>query len=232
MPDFEQPRFTWASERHLRLEFAPHSSTTCIAEFVYGIRYEGIPGLIDITPAARTLLLEFSLEDFDEDAAVSSVRRASMPTASAPRSAASSVIDIPVCYDAAYAPDAADVADMHGITPAELIRLHSEAQYVVEFIGFAPGFGYLGGLPAQLHTPRLATPRARVPAGSVGIAADQSCVYPGNTAGGWRLIGRTPLRMFDVQRPRPSLLSQGDRVRFTSISQAEFESRMRDGSQP
>lgn len=228
---FEPPRYTWASERHLRLEFAGFPPSACIAGFAQQIRGENIHGLIDITPAARSILLEFNLEGLDEDAAISFVRRATLQIA-ASHSNATSVIDIPVCYDTACAPDAADVAGMHGMTTAELARLHSDANYVVRFIGFAPGFGYLSGLPAQLHTPRLDTPRMRVPAGSVGIAGDQSCVYPGNTAGGWRIIGRTPLRMFDAKRDPPSLLAQGDRVRFVPISLAEFDSRTRDGSPP
>ena len=110
---------------------------------------------------------------------------------------------------------------------SELIRLHAEPLYVVHFIGFAPGFGYLDGLPRELATPRLPSPRVRVPVGSVGIAGDQTGIYATPAAGGWRLIGRTPLVMFDARREQPSLLTAGDRVRFRPISLAEFRTQAR-----
>ena len=105
-----------------------------------------------------------------------------------------------------------------------MIRLHAEADYEVAFIGFTPGFPYLNGLPRQLATPRLPSPRVRVPIGSVGIAGEQTGIYPHPTPGGWRLIGRTPLRLFDTSRPAPSLLSMADRLRFVPISEREFDS--------
>ena len=127
-------------------------------------------------------------------------------------------IVIPVCYDAVFGPDLSDVATHGGIPIEEVIRLHSAAIYTVYFLGFSPGFGYLGGLPKPLHMPRLATPRVRVAAGSVGIAGEQSAVYPGETAGGWRIIGRTPLKMFNATSDQPSRLQPGDRVRFAPVS--------------
>jgi len=132
-------------------------------------------------------------------------------------------VTIPVCYDAEFGPDLADVAAHNSITIDEVIHLHTSATYFVYFLGFSPGFGYLGGLDPKLRTPRLATPRKHVVAGSVGIAGEQTGVYPIDSAGGWRLIGRTPLRMFDPAAKQPSRLQPGDQVRFTAISRAEFE---------
>jgi inhibitor of KinA len=131
-------------------------------------------------------------------------------------------IEIPVCYGGEYGPDLNDVSAMHGITPAETIELHSSATYLVYFLGFVPGFAYLGELSEALVTPRLPRPRRSVPAGSVGIAGSQTGVYPFTTPGGWRLLGRTPLSLFRSDRNAFSLLTIGDRVRFTPISRQRF----------
>ena len=131
-------------------------------------------------------------------------------------------VEIPVCYGGEYGPDLADVCALHGMSPTQTIELHSSATYHVYFLGFVPGFAYLGGLPEALVTPRLATPRRKVPAGSVGIAENQTGVYPFATPGGWRVIGRTPVAMFRADRQELSLLSIGDRLRFTPISAERF----------
>src|SRR5216684_7147951 len=131
-------------------------------------------------------------------------------------------VEIPVCYGGAYGPDLAEVCAMRGMTEAQAIELHASPEYLVYFLGFVPGFAYLGELPKQLVTPRFATPRRRVPVGSVGIAGNQTGVYPFATPGGWRLIGRTPVAMFRTERDGLSLLSIGDRVRFVPISVERF----------
>jgi len=131
-------------------------------------------------------------------------------------------VEIPVCYGGEYGPDLTEVCALQGVTAAQVIELHASAEYLVYFLGFVPGFAYLGELPKALVTPRLAAPRRRVPAGSVGIAGNQTGVYPFATPGGWRLLGRTPLAMFRADREELSLLSIGDRVRFVPISREEF----------
>lgn len=224
-------QISWAGEHHLRLGFDTSSGLPILDRLdraLAAIKRAPPPGLVGITPASSTILLEFDLEHIDETHAIEKLRQVLNVEIDATPLASRELIEIPVCYDASFAPDAAEVARLHDITPVELIQLHCAAEYVVQFIGFVPGFGYLSGLPAQLITPRLDAPRPRVPAGSVGIAGDQTGVYPGNTAGGWRLIGRTPLRMFDPGRERPSLLARGDRVRFVPISLAEFGERQRE----
>src|SRR5215813_12717301 len=131
-------------------------------------------------------------------------------------------VEIPVCYEEEFGPDLDEVAQMHGMTPEQVIELHSSITYRVYFLGFVPGFAYLGELPEALVTPRHATPRRTVPAGSVGIAGRQTGVYPCETPGGWRLLGRTPLAMFRPERRGLSLLSIGDSVRFKAISREPF----------
>ena len=131
-------------------------------------------------------------------------------------------VEIPVWYGGEHGPDLKDVAELHELTQGAAIELHSSTEYIVYFLGFAPGFAYLGELPEALVTPRLATPRRSVPAGSVGIAGSQTGVYPIATPGGWRLLGRTPVKMFRPDRAEMSLLSIGDRVRFVPISRDQF----------
>jgi inhibitor of KinA len=115
-----------------------------------------------------------------------------------------------------------EIARLHALTPAQVIQLHASVTYTVYFLGFVPGFAYLGELPEGLATPRLDSPRRSTPPGSVGIAGNQTGVYPFSTPGGWRLIGRTPIAMFRPDRKAMSFLAIGDRVRFTPISAAQF----------
>lgn len=127
---------------------------------------------------------------------------------------ASREIAIPVIYGGEAGPDLAEVAQHSGLSEKQVVELHSSIEYVVWFLGFQPGFPYLGGLPAQLAMPRRAEPRLSVPAGSVGIGGVQTGIYPLATPGGWQLLGRTPLALFDPTRQQPVLLRAGDRVRF------------------
>lgn len=129
------------------------------------------------------------------------------------------IVEIPVCYGGDFGPDLGEVAARARLSVDAVVALHTGADYQVHAVGFAPGFGYLGGLPASIHTPRRATPRTGVPAGTVGIGGEQTGVYPLSTPGGWNLIGRTPLRMFDPERVPPALLHVGDHVRFRAISE-------------
>jgi KipI family sensor histidine kinase inhibitor len=133
------------------------------------------------------------------------------------------IVTIPVCYDIEFGPDLQEVANHAKISTREVIRLHSSATYRVHFLGFTPGFAYLGGLPELLHTPRLATPRKHVPAGSVAIAGSQAGIYPVDSPGGWRLIGRTRVRIFDPNATQPTRLKAGDLVEFSAIDRATFD---------
>ncbi|MGD2272510.1 MAG: 5-oxoprolinase subunit PxpB [Desulfobacterales bacterium] len=132
------------------------------------------------------------------------------------------IVEIPVCYGGEFGPDIEFVAESHGLTVEEVVRLHTEPEYPIYMIGFTPGFPFLGGLPEILHTPRLETPRTLVPAGSVGIANNQTGMYPVASPGGWQLIGRTPLKLFAPERSDPFLYQAGDRVKFQPISPQEY----------
>lgn len=132
------------------------------------------------------------------------------------------ILEIPVCYAPAFALDLMDVAAHAALTPDEVIALHCGGEYRVAMIGFAPGFPYLLGLDPRLAMPRLDTPRKRVPAGSVAIGSSQAGIYPRESPGGWRVLGRTPLALFDAGRTPPALLASGQRLRFVPIDEARF----------
>jgi inhibitor of KinA len=137
-------------------------------------------------------------------------------------------VEIPVCYEAPYAPDLDEVASLTGLSAAEVVRAHVESSHRVLMIGFVPGQPYIGGLDARLAMPRRATPRPRLERGSVAIANAQTAIYPCSTPGGWSVIGRTPLALFLPDRDPPSLLEPGDAVEFEPISGVEFE-RLAEG---
>lgn len=140
-----------------------------------------------------------------------------------PESFRGRLVEIPVVYGGEYGPDIGFVAEHNGLTVDDVIEIHSKPTYRVYFLGFLPGFAYLGGMDERIATPRLEKPRLKVPAGSVGIAGKQTGIYPLESPGGWRLIGRTPLRLFDPGREPPTLLRPGDTVRFVPIDESEFQ---------
>ena len=182
--------------------------------------------LRDCVPAYATLALFVDLDELTEDPvqAVADWLRAIDSAPSEVVTADPAVIGIPVCYGGEFAPDLAALADHAGLSPDDVIRRHHAPTYRVAMTGFAPGFPYLLGLDPRLAMPRLGTPRTTVPAGSVAIGGAQSGIYPHESPGGWRLIGRTPLRLFDARRDPPALLSPGQWLRFVPIDRDAFES--------
>ncbi|GAA3343325.1 hypothetical protein GCM10020358_42010 [Amorphoplanes nipponensis] len=175
------------------------------------LRAAALPGVIDLVPAARTVLVRI-------DPAVTTlaaVREATAALRLDPGGgAAGGTVEIPVRYDG---PDLAEVARRTGLSPDEVIARHTGTRWTMAFAGFAPGFGYLTGGDPRLEVPRRDSPRTRIPAGSVGLAGRFSGVYPRDSPGGWQLIGRTTVRMWDPDRPEPALLAPGDRVLFRAV---------------
>jgi inhibitor of KinA len=178
--------------------------------------------LRNLQPAYTSLMVTFDACRVDH-AEVQAALRKFEQRAEATRPPKMRAIEIPVCYGGEFGPDLDDVAKAHGLSNAEVIKLHASRTYHAYFLGFAPGFAYLGDLPEELATPRLETPRRKVVAGSVGIAGRQTAVYPFTTPGGWRLIGRTPLALFRSDRKSMALVSIGDQVRFRPIPREEFQ---------
>jgi inhibitor of KinA len=223
------PQLAWVGDRHLRVDLgvdggdAAHRRVCSARE---RIRSASIHALEDVTPAYATLLLTFDPTVLNAERAMREVGSA-ITASGFSQPGRSRRVEIPVCYEGDCAPDIEEVARRHNLTARDVATKHAAAEYEVCFIGFVPGFGYLGGLPSELATPRLESPRARVPVGSVGIAGNQTGVYPFATPGGWRLIGRTPLTMFDATRERASVLGIGDCVRFVAISRETFADMMK-----
>ncbi len=181
-----------------------------------------LPGVIEIAPAfASVAVFLQSPEHLASCAAAIPValqgRGRARQTTRRPRA-----IELPVCYDPEFALDLDDVAQHCGLPPNEVVARHAAARYHVRCVGFTPGFPYLSGLFPALATPRRATPRTAVPAGSVAIGGGQTGIYPLPSPGGWNIIGRTPLRLFDVTREPAALCMAGDRVRFLAITREEF----------
>jgi inhibitor of KinA len=183
---------------------------------------EQIAGVRDVVPTYRSVAVYFDPLRTDQQRLAGTLERlAAQPTRPDTRRRAS--IQIPVCYGGEYGPDLTKVAAFAGLAEADVIALHADATYQVMMLGFMPGFAYMGVVNARIAAPRLETPRPRVPRGSVGIAQEQTGIYPSDTPGGWQLIGRTPVRPFDLDRPDPFLFRSGDNVRFVPIARKEFD---------
>ncbi len=185
------------------------------------------PGIVNLHPAYASLLIEFDPLRIGVEEI--SALLAGVDLGTAPDETTCRRHEIPVCYDPELGPDLADVSDLTGLSGEEIVALHTAPEYLIYFLGFSPGFAYLGGLPAALIVPRLASPRKLVPAGSVAIGGEQTGIYPKNSPGGWRIIGRTPARLFTPSdEQHPTLFQPGDRVRFSSISRSRFEEISRE----
>lgn len=198
-------------ERALLIELSGTVEVTSLYGWLREQQEAGALGEIEeLVPAARTVLLD-GVADVD---AVARLLRTARPTATAAAGAARGpVLEVPTVYDGA---DLAEVAALWGVSEEAAVRIHTEPEYVVAFCGFAPGFGYLTGLPGRYEVPRRATPRSSVPTGSVALAGPYTGVYPHPSPGGWQLVGRTALPLWDTDRDPPALLSPGVRVRFTA----------------
>jgi len=181
----------------------------------------------DIVPALASLALHFDPArlppDIDPVAAAEALLQECLSAKAGTRRAKPESIDVPVCYGAELAPDLEEVAERVKLTVAEVVRRHTATEHRVLMMGFSPGQPYIGGLDPKLAVPRRATPRTRVPAGSIAIANEQTAVYPFEISGGWNVIGRTPLKVFDSARIPAALFSPGMIVRFVPISHAEYE---------
>ncbi len=202
-----------------RIDLAVNARAIACAE---AIQDAAIAGVRDVVPTYRSVAVYFDPLRTDGDALIERMSH-DAEHAAVPEASATPAVRIPVCYGGELGPDLAAVAAFAAVTEDDVVRVHSSAIYHVFMLGFVPGFAYLGLVDARIAMPRRATPRVRVPAGSVGIAGVQTGIYPTETPGGWQLIGRTPVRPFDPARPEPFLMKAGDAVRFDPIDRSEFD---------
>jgi inhibitor of KinA len=218
-------RIVPAGESALIVEFEaridPEVNARAIA-CAEAIQAAGLAGVRDVVPTYRSVAVYFDPLRTDGDALIARLNR----VAEAPPPASAVLrepVRIPVCYGGELGPDLAGVAAYAGLSEADVTRLHAAATYRVFMLGFVPGFAYLGIVDQRIAMPRHASPRLRVPIGSVGIAGVQTGVYPAQTPGGWQLIGRTPLKPFDPSRDDPFLMKAGDAVQFHAIDRGEYD---------
>lgn len=220
------PRFLPCGDRGLLVEFGNQIDPAVnrrVNQFAERVRRLALPGVIQVIATYRSALVEYEPLLWPSDTLDG--RLAPLAQEEGGDGVEGRLVEIPTWYGGE---DLADVAAHTGLSVGEVITRHSAAVYTVYAVGFSPGFPYLGGLPPELATPRLASPRTRVPAGSVAIGGQQTGVYPQESPGGWRIIGRTCLRLFDPTRAEPSLLAAGDRVRFVSVSEDEYRWKVKE----
>ncbi len=214
-----------AGDKAVNVTFERQVSVTInqqIAQLQQRLTQLGVDGITGFLPAFRTLTV------FYEPAQISLQQlKATINTAmlDGHQNTVSTVkrVHIPVCYDTDFGPDLANVATRAHLTSKAVIERHSQPDYLIYMLGFLPGFAYLGGLDPQIATPRLATPRLKIAPGSVGIAGEQTGMYPIESPGGWQIIGRTPLRLFQPESDQPFYYQTGDYIHFDVISRAEYD---------
>lgn len=221
----ESARFLLAGDTSLSVEFGNEISegiNASIRAFNIALEKSGIPGIVETVPTYRSLMIHYDPEAILCGPMVERLKGllVGLDQIQIPPS---EVLEIPVLYGGEEGPDLDFVASRNGKTPQEVIDIHTSAEYLIYMLGFTPGFTYLGGMSEEIATPRLKTPRVRIPGGSVGIAGSQTGVYPIDSPGGWQLIGRTPVRMYDPDREVPILPKAGQYIKFCAIDRAEYD---------
>lgn len=192
-----------------------------IAATVQLMREQHINGVTDVIPAFCSLLINYDPRVISYE----QIKRRMEALVKIDVTAGDTrkrVFEIPVCYGGEYGPDIQNIADHAGLSVEEVIQIHTSRDYLIYMLGFLPGFTYLGGLDERIYTPRLANPRIRIPAGSVGIGGSQTGIYPMDSPGGWQLMGMTPVKTYDPDREVPILVEAGDYIRFVAIDEDEF----------
>ena len=195
---------------------------TRVRALEYLIQQKGLGGVVETVPSFRSLLVYYDPDQVGYDALCAALAgvAAQADTAVLPPAR---VVELPCCYDPELGPDLEQAAARLQLSVPELVRIHSGAEYLVYFVGFTPGLPYMAGVPERIQLPRLATPRVKVPAGSVGLGGAQYCIYSVESPGGYWLLGRTPARLYDPEAAEPTLLRAGDRVRMRPIDRAEYD---------
>jgi KipI family sensor histidine kinase inhibitor len=218
-------RFLPAGDRGVVVEFGTTVSVDVnnqVRALAIALTASGMPGLVEVVPTYRSLGIQFDPTRLGLDELKAHIQ-STLATLDPSRLPAPKVVTLPTCYGGEFGPDLPFVAEHTKLSEAEVIRLHSQTPYHVHMIGFTAGFAYLGGLPEQLHTPRLPSPRTKTPRGAVGIGGSQTGAYSAETPGGWRLIGRTPVPLFDPAQDPPTPMVAGDTVRFVAVGREEYD---------
>lgn len=213
-----------AGDSSLLIEFGSEINTEInrkITATVQLMKAQHIEGVVDIIPAFCSLLINYDPRVISYDELKNRMKDLVKVDIKA-EAGNKRVFEIPVCYGGEYGPDIENIAKHAGLSVEEVIEIHSSRDYLIYMLGFLPGFTYLGGLDERIHTPRLANPRVKINAGSVGIGGSQTGIYPLDSPGGWQLMGMTPVKTYDPERQVPILVEAGDYIRFVPISEEEY----------
>ncbi|WP_226648813.1 5-oxoprolinase subunit PxpB [Microbulbifer variabilis] len=211
----------------LDIRFSAEPSAN-LSRYIIGLRQyilsHGPNGLADLIPAYQCLTIIFDPNLFDDESLSQEIQRLTLKFLKTPGKIKTKphTIRIPVCYESIFAPDMTAVCKHTGLSPDEIVQLHTATSYLVHMLGFSPGFLYLGGLDSRLYCPRKNKPRVRIPAGAVGIAGNQTGIYPQATPGGWQIIGQSPTQLFQPYSKFPFIAAPLDIVEFYPINKSEF----------
>ncbi len=221
---YERPRFLTGGDKALFIEFGDAIEPELnrrVRRLLLAIQKARIPGLIEMVPTYRSLLVYYEPLQISPNELRDRLETLEQRTEDS-EFPEPTVTEIPTVYGNEYGPDLEFVAKHNGLSPEEVVRIHTSTVYLIYMLGFIPGFTYLGGMSSSIATPRLETPRSKIPTGSVGIAGNQTGVYPAESPGGWRLIGRTPIELFHPDKEPPALLQTGNYVSFVEVTAQEF----------
>lgn len=197
-----------------------NSQLKCITDFVDELKNEGIK---DLLPTYRSIIINYdSLKISFDDLKEIVEKNINLKNIDNEKKI-KEIIEIPVLYGGEWGPDIQNISSHNKLTEKEVVDIHESEEYLIYMLGFTPGFPYLGGMSKEIATPRLQTPRVKIPAGSVGIAGEQTGIYPIASPGGWQLLGRSPLELFNPTKEKPFLLKSGEYIKFKSISKTEYE---------
>lgn len=218
-------RILTAGDSSILVEFGKEISEEInrkITATVQLMKKQNIEGVVDVIPAFCSLLINYdprviAYEDIKER--IQALLKVEVKGSAGIKR----IYEIPVCYGGEYGPDLLNIAKNAGLSEEEVIKIHSGRDYLIYMLGFLPGFCYLGGLDERIHTPRLANPRLKISAGSVGIGGSQTGIYPLDSPGGWQLMGMTPVKTYDPEREVPILVEAGDYIRFVPVDEEEYQ---------
>jgi len=227
---YSQIKYLPCGESAITLEFGNEISPNINAKiraFILEIEKQKVEGIIEIVPTYRSVLLQYDPLRWTFSALAKKLQELTLAEEEH-ESKEVTLIEIPTAYGGAYGPDIAFVSEHTKLSQEEIILRHAGADYLVYMLGFIPGFTYLGGMDEALATPRLKTPRLQIPPGSVGIAGTQTGIYPSLSPGGWQIIGRTPLKLYDSAKNPPVFIQAGDYIRYRSITEEEYHTIERE----
>lgn len=217
---------TIINEQTLMIYFKNEISEDTYNQIIYTTQYiknKNLQAINEIIPSYRAIMVTFDQHKIDIDELIQQLQLDSINYKHIDKTSNNKVVHIPVLYGSDAGPDLSEVAKYNGLTSEEVIEIHTSKQYLIYMLGFMPGFPYLGGLDSRIHMPRRSEPRVRIAAGSVGIANNQTGLYPLDSPGGWQIIGRTPIRVFNKDDQPMTLYQAGDKIKFYAIDQHTYQ---------